>query len=85
MLAQFSKENLCWPEGQVKISDPRGGVAPLRHDLALARYLEKQRAYRQRHAFEPSVRSFVPILQRLLNCALFVMSMHKPVHRSRFE
>ena len=23
---------------------PRGGVAPLRHDLELARYLEKQRA-----------------------------------------
>ena len=25
---------------------PQGGVAPLRHDLALARYLEKQAAYR---------------------------------------
>jgi hypothetical protein len=26
---------------------PRGGVAPLRHDLALARYLERQREHTQ--------------------------------------
>jgi hypothetical protein len=37
-----------WPKGYVDpwhISQPPGGVAPLRHDLALARYLEKRKAY----------------------------------------
>jgi len=28
-----------------QMPQPPGGVAPLRHDLALARYLEKQKAY----------------------------------------
>jgi len=38
-----------WPVGYAdpwQVPRPQGGVAPLRHDLALARYLEKQAAYR---------------------------------------
>ena len=39
----------AWPIGYAdpwQAPWPRGGVAPLRHDLALARYLEKQAACR---------------------------------------
>jgi|RhiMethySRZTD1v2_1073278.scaffolds.fasta_scaffold350268_2 hypothetical protein len=38
-----------WPIGYAdpwQAPRPQGGVAPLRHDLALARYLEKQAACR---------------------------------------
>jgi hypothetical protein len=38
-----------WPIGYAdpwQAPRPQGGVAPLRHDLALARHLEKQAAYR---------------------------------------
>jgi hypothetical protein len=37
-----------WPMGYIdpwQMPQPPGGVAPLRHDLALARYLEKRKAY----------------------------------------
>lgn len=42
---------MWWPETtiydwtDVTSTHPRGGVAPLRHDLALARYLEKKREH----------------------------------------
>lgn len=42
-----------WHDEPWENRQPRGGVAPLRHDIALARYLEKQRAGR-----ESTVRSF---------------------------
>jgi hypothetical protein len=45
----FNPDSTDWPTGHVDLWEaprPRGGVAPLRHDLALARYLEKQAAHR---------------------------------------
>jgi len=44
---------MWWPEAtfydwsDYTSTHPKGGVAPLRHDLALARYLEQQREHTQ--------------------------------------
>ena len=46
MLRWSSTEWLTGYANPSQAPRPQGGVAPLRHDLALARYLEKQAAYR---------------------------------------
>jgi hypothetical protein len=85
MLAPNSVENRYWQNNQGQLFNPRGGVAPLRHDLALAQYLEKQRAYGQGDAVEPGTAVVVTMLQRLLIRVSSVASMHMPSRRSRLE
>jgi hypothetical protein len=85
MLAPNSVENRYWQNNQGQLFNPRGGVAPLRHDLALAQYLEKQRANGRDAAVEPGTTLVVPMLQRLLNRVSSVASMHMPSRRSRFD
>ena len=55
MLPPHSTE---WPTGHSdpwQAPQPPGGVAPLRHDLALARYLEKRAAYRTMRVYQPDL------------------------------
>jgi hypothetical protein len=56
----FCPRSAEWPiqhADPLQASSPRGGVAPLRHELALARYLEQQAAHPRPAAFQLDLRS----------------------------
>lgn len=54
---------------------PKGGVAPLRHDLALATYLEKQSACRALQHPDIEARLLVAALQRLFAHAVTLLRL----------
>lgn len=59
----FDRNSAEWPmtcSGVWQAQPPRGGIAPLRHDLALARYVEQQAAHRATTASRFDVWSILP-------------------------
>lgn len=58
-------------QGQMAIvlPRPRGGVAPSRHEVALADYIEKQRAYRRSEPSSLGNSRIATVLWNLIRCA----------------
>ena len=75
-----------WP---IRHDDPwensqPGGVAPLRHDLALARYLERQQGWRASavHRFDPGETAirWCALVARVVRAGRFTSAVPSPRH-----